>query len=79
MEKVEQMKILEKDLIGIAEEVERLRAELLSAETRASGTCFSPCIRDPTPFFLTILLPLTAQCMNLCSSGLIHWSLHEPR
>lgn len=79
MEKVEQMKILEKDLIGIAEEVERLRAELLNAETRASGTCFSLCIQDPTPFFLTILLPLTAQCMHLCSSGLIHHSVHEPR
>ncbi|XP_057787791.1 protein FLX-like 4 [Salvia miltiorrhiza] len=37
VEKVEEMKILEKDLIGIAEEVERLRAEVLSAEMRASG------------------------------------------
>ncbi|XP_042050274.1 protein FLX-like 4 [Salvia splendens] len=37
VEKVEQMKILERDLIGIAEEVDILRAAVLNAETRASG------------------------------------------
>ncbi|KAL1548909.1 protein FLX-like 4 [Salvia divinorum] len=37
VEKVEQLKILERDLIGIAEEVDSLRAEVLNAETRASG------------------------------------------
>ncbi|KAI3444084.1 hypothetical protein Pfo_000749 [Paulownia fortunei] len=36
IEKVEQMKILEKDLIGMAGEVERLRAEVLNAEKKAS-------------------------------------------
>ncbi|CAA0826892.1 Protein FLX-like 4 [Striga hermonthica] len=33
--KVEEMKILEKDLIAIVEEVERLRVELINAKTRA--------------------------------------------
>ncbi|KAK4415126.1 protein FLX-like 4 [Sesamum alatum] len=37
IEKVEQMKLLEKDLIGMAEEVERLRAEVSNAEKRASA------------------------------------------
>ncbi|KAL0340115.1 UNVERIFIED_CONTAM: protein FLX-like 4 [Sesamum calycinum] len=37
IEKVEQMKLLEKDLIDMAEEVERLRAEVLNAEKRASA------------------------------------------
>lgn len=36
-EKVEQLRVMEKDLIGIAEEVERLRAEVLNAEKRANG------------------------------------------
>ncbi|PIN22083.1 hypothetical protein CDL12_05208 [Handroanthus impetiginosus] len=36
IEKVEQMKILEKNLVGVAGEVESLRAELLNAEKRAS-------------------------------------------
>ncbi|KAH6779341.1 hypothetical protein C2S52_010578 [Perilla frutescens var. hirtella] len=36
-EKVDQLKILEKDLIGIAEEVDRLHAEVLNAEKRANG------------------------------------------
>ncbi|KAL0404349.1 UNVERIFIED_CONTAM: protein FLX-like 4 [Sesamum radiatum] len=36
IEKVEQMKLMEKDLIGM-EEVERLRAEVLNAEKRASA------------------------------------------
>ncbi|CAI9782995.1 unnamed protein product [Fraxinus pennsylvanica] len=40
IEKVEQMKIMEKDLIGMVEEVERLRAEVLNAEKKA---------HDPTP------------------------------
>lgn len=35
--KVEQMKILEDNLIGIAEEVERLRTEVSNAEKRANG------------------------------------------
>ncbi|KAK6136282.1 hypothetical protein DH2020_029981 [Rehmannia glutinosa] len=36
IKKVEEMKILEKDLIGVAEEVERLRVEVLNAEKRAN-------------------------------------------
>ncbi|KAL6555194.1 hypothetical protein OROGR_006452 [Orobanche gracilis] len=36
IEKVEQMKILEKELIGMVEEVERLRAEVLNAEKRGT-------------------------------------------
>ncbi|KAK6156680.1 hypothetical protein DH2020_010928 [Rehmannia glutinosa] len=36
IKKVEEMKILEKDLIGVAEEVERLRVEVLNAENRAN-------------------------------------------
>lgn len=41
IEKVEQMKNLEKDLINMAQEVERLRAEVLNAENRVSGNCHS--------------------------------------
>ncbi|XP_042052212.1 protein FLX-like 4 [Salvia splendens] len=41
VEKVEQLKILERDLIGVAEEVDILRAAVLNAETRASGNHFS--------------------------------------
>lgn len=37
IEKVEQMKLLEKELVGMANEVERLRAEVLIAEKRAQG------------------------------------------
>ncbi|KAK4337608.1 hypothetical protein RND71_042095 [Anisodus tanguticus] len=37
IEKVEQMKLMEKDLIGMANEVERLCAEVLIAEKRAQG------------------------------------------
>ncbi|KAL9154656.1 hypothetical protein ABFS82_10G129900 [Erythranthe guttata] len=36
-EKVEQMKTLEKDLIGLSAEVEKLRAEVLNAEMRAKA------------------------------------------
>lgn len=35
MEKVEQMQAMEKDLVGMAREVEKLRAEVLNAEKRA--------------------------------------------
>ncbi|CAI9761045.1 unnamed protein product [Fraxinus pennsylvanica] len=35
VEKVEQMKVMEKDLVGMAEEVERLHAEVLNAEKKA--------------------------------------------
>ncbi|CAA2973294.1 Hypothetical predicted protein [Olea europaea subsp. europaea] len=35
VEKVEQMKVMEKDLVGLAEEVERLRAEVSNAEKAA--------------------------------------------
>uniref|UniRef100_A0A5B7C244 Protein FLX-like 4 n=1 Tax=Davidia involucrata TaxID=16924 RepID=A0A5B7C244_DAVIN len=41
MEKVEQMQAMEKDLIGMAREVEKLRAEVLNAEKRA---------RAPNPY-----------------------------
>lgn len=37
IEKVEQMKIMEKDLIRVVEEVERLQTEVLNAENRASA------------------------------------------
>ncbi|XP_060171657.1 protein FLX-like 4 [Lycium barbarum] len=37
IEKVEQMKLMERDLIDMANEVERLRAEVLNAEKRAQG------------------------------------------
>lgn len=37
VEKVEQMKVMEKDLVGLAEEVERLRAEVSNAEKAAHG------------------------------------------
>lgn len=37
IEKVEQMKLMEKELIGMANEVERLRAEVSIAEKRAQG------------------------------------------
>lgn len=52
VEKVEQMKILEKDLVGIAEEVERLRAEALIAEKRAIGSIpyMNPENRYPVPY-----------------------------
>ncbi|XP_016472430.1 protein FLX-like 4 [Nicotiana tabacum] len=43
IEKVEQMKLMEKDLIAMAKEVERLRAEVLNAEKRAQG--FDPYAR----------------------------------
>nr|XP_043628867.1 protein FLX-like 4 [Erigeron canadensis] len=37
MEKVAQMEVLEKDLVGMAKEVERLRAEVLNAEKKATA------------------------------------------
>lgn len=37
MEKVAQMELMEKDLVGMAREVERLRAEVLNAEKRANA------------------------------------------
>ncbi|KAL6520683.1 hypothetical protein OROMI_032243 [Orobanche minor] len=55
IEKVEQMKILEKELIGKVEEVERLRAEVLNAEKRVSITQTVPNILSdnlcPPPFY----------------------------
>lgn len=39
---MEQLKILERDLIGVAEEVDILQAAVWNAETRASGNHFSP-------------------------------------
>lgn len=41
IEKVEQMKLMEKDLIAMAKEVERLRAEVLNAEKRAQGNQYA--------------------------------------
>ncbi|XP_057967115.1 protein FLX-like 4 isoform X2 [Malania oleifera] len=38
MEQVEQMQAMEKDMLGMAREVEKLRAEVLKAEKRALGT-----------------------------------------
>ena len=37
IEHVEQMQAMEKNLIGMAREVEKLRAEVLSAEKRVHG------------------------------------------
>ena len=44
IEQVEQMKAMEKNLFGMAREVEKLRAEVLNAEKRALGNNFSSCI-----------------------------------
>lgn len=40
IEKVEQLKAMEPKLIGMAREVEKLHAEVLNAEKRASGNSF---------------------------------------
>ncbi|PWA94092.1 hypothetical protein CTI12_AA063140 [Artemisia annua] len=39
-EKATQMELMEKDLVGMAKEVERLRAEIQNAEKRANGIAF---------------------------------------
>jgi short-subunit dehydrogenase len=41
IEQVEQLKAMEKNLIGMAREVEKLRAEVLNAEKRAALGNFS--------------------------------------
>ncbi|KAL2481077.1 Protein FLX-like 4 [Abeliophyllum distichum] len=52
IEKVEQMKIMEKDLIGMAEEVERLRAEVLTAEKKAHvPTPYGGLYMNPNPSY----------------------------
>lgn len=40
IDKVQQMQAMEKNLVGMAREVEKLRAEVLNAEKRAHGKYF---------------------------------------
>ena len=40
IDRVERMQIMEKDMVGMAAELERLRAEVLNAEKRAHGNQF---------------------------------------
>lgn len=40
MEKVDQLQAMEKDLIGMAREMEKLRAEVMNAEMRVHGNIF---------------------------------------
>lgn len=45
IDRVERMQIMEKDIMRMASETERLRADVLNAEKRANGISLSFCFK----------------------------------
>lgn len=84
VDKVEKMKVLEKDLVGMAREVEVLRAEVLNAENKArvvnpypdpimhSNAVHSPLIHGNGPFPESYGIPHTHQALGSMGEAMAH-------